>query len=466
MLALGAQAAWVGTRFLLAEEAPVHERYRQRLIDAARDRRRCGSPTSSTAAGRTRRIARSATRRSTRGRPPGARLPARGPGEGEQVATWLERRARSRATRAATPVDGMEGDIDAMSLWAGQGVALAHAGASRRPRSSPSSSRGCSLSDMERAVKVACVQAEPVILDREATLDRLEQLAAEAAGNGAELVVFPETFVPVYPSSRWAKAFAGWQNDGAKQVFAQIAQNSVAVGSPAERRLGAAAQELGVWLVTGVNEVEPEQPGTIYNSLLYHSPDGELALHHRKLVPTNHERLIWGQGDGRGLHAVETGFGRIGGLICWENYMPLARFALYESGVEIYIASTADDGDAWQATLVHIARESRAYVVAPCHFQRASSYPDDFPLASELEGAGLLGRGGSAILAPDGSYLAGPLYDEEGILYAELDPSTLLAERQRFDPVGHYNRPDVLQLTVRGDDATPSRRPSARSARS
>jgi nitrilase len=319
---------------------------------------------------------------------------------------------------------------------------------------------------MERAVKVACVQAEPAILDRDATLDRLEQLAAEAAGNGAELVVFPETFIPVYPSSRWAKAFAGWQDDGAKRVFAQIAQNSIAVGSPSERRIAAAAQELGVWLVTGVNEVELERPGTIYNSLLYHSPTGELVLHHRKLVPTNHERLVWGQGDGRGLHAVETGFGRIGGLICWENYMPLARFALYESGVEIYIASTADDGDAWQATLVHIARESRAYVVSPCHFQRASSYPADFPLASELEGAGLLGRGGSAILAPDGSYLAGPLYDDEGILYADLDPSTLLAERQRFDPVGHYNRPDVLQLTVRGDDATPSTRPSARSARS
>jgi nitrilase len=319
---------------------------------------------------------------------------------------------------------------------------------------------------MDRAVKVACVQAEPAILDREATLDRLEQLAAEAAGNGAELVVFPETFIPVYPSSRWAKAFAGWQDDGAKRVFAQLAQNSVAVGSPSERRIGAAAQELGVWLVTGVNEVEPERPGTIYNSLLYHSPAGELVLHHRKLVPTNHERLVWGQGDGRGLHAVETGFGRVGGLICWENYMPLARFALYESGVEIYVASTADDGDAWQATLVHIARESRAYVVSPCHFQRASSYPADFPLASELEGAGVLGRGGSAIVAPDGSYLAGPLYDDEGILYAELDPSTLLAERQRFDPVGHYNRPDVLQLTVRGDDATPSKRPSARSARS
>ena len=317
---------------------------------------------------------------------------------------------------------------------------------------------------MERAVTVACVQAEPVILDRERTIDKLEGLAAEAAGEGAELVVFPETFVPVYPSSRWAKAFAGWETDGAKETFARIAQNSVAVGSPAELRLAACARELGIWLVTGVNEVETERPGTIYNALLYHAPDGSLALHHRKLVPTNHERLIWGQGDGRGLYAIETGFGRIGGLICWENYMPLARFALYESGVEIYIASTADDGDAWQSTLVHIARESRSYVVSPCAFQLASSYPEDFPLRAELDGAGVLGRGGSAILAPDGSYLAGPLYDEEGILYAELDPGRLLAERQRFDPVGHYHRPDVLRLGVspsaRAADVTPSTRPS------
>jgi nitrilase len=317
---------------------------------------------------------------------------------------------------------------------------------------------------MDRPVKVACVQVEPVVLDREATLDKLEAVAREAAGNGAELVVFPETFIPVYPSSRWAKAFAGWENIGAKETFARLAHESVAVGSPSELRLGAVAKELGIWLVTGVNEVDPERPGTIYNSLLYHSPAGELALHHRKLVPTNHERLIWGQGDGRGLNAVETGFGRIGGLICWENYMPLARVALYESGVELYIASTADDGDAWQPTLVHIARESRAYVVAPAHFQRESAYPADFPLRVEIEGAGVIGRGGSAILAPDGSYLAGPLYDEEGILYAELDPARLLAERQRFDAVGHYSRPDVLRLAVNlsagAGDVTPSTRPS------
>jgi nitrilase len=323
---------------------------------------------------------------------------------------------------------------------------------------------------MERPVTVACVQAEPVILDRSRTLDRLEELASEAARNGAELIVFPETFVSVYPSSRWARAFAGAQSESARATFARIAQNSIAVGSHEERRLAAAAKALGVWLVTGVNEVEPERSGTIYNSLLYHSPDGELVLHHRKLVPTNHERLIWGQGDGRGLHAVETGFGRVGGLICWENYMPLARVALYEAGVEIYIAPTADDSDQWQATLVHIARESRAYVVAPCHFQRASSYPSDFALASELQGVEGMGRGGSAILAPNGSYLAGPLYEEEGILYAELDPALLLAERQRFDPVGHYSRPDVLRLNVnpsaRSADVTPNTRPSSRSDRS
>jgi nitrilase len=300
------------------------------------------------------------------------------------------------------------------------------------------------------AVVVACVQAEPVILDREATLDKLESLTAEAAQQGASLVVFPETFIPAYPSSAWAKAFAGWADPRAKAAFALLAREAVAVPGPAVERLGTIAREHGVLLVTGINELDPQRPGTLYNALLYHTPDGSLALHHRKLVPTNHERLVWGQGDGGGLRAIETELGRIGGLICWENYMPLARFSLYESGVEIYIASTADDGEAWQATLVHIARESRAFVVAPSHFQRATSYPDDFPLRAELEGRDIIGRGGSAVLAPDGSYLAGPLYDEEGILYAELDPARLFEERQRFDPAGHYHRPDVLKLSVSG----------------
>jgi nitrilase len=297
-------------------------------------------------------------------------------------------------------------------------------------------------------VTVACVQAEPVILDRDGTLDKLASLAHEAAGNGARLLVFPEAFVPAYPSSVWAKALAGWSEEGAKEAYALFAREAVEVPGEAERRLGEIARESEVWLVTGVTERDPARPGTLYNSLLYHAPDGELALAHRKLVPTNHERLVWGPGDGSGLDTVETAFGRVGGLICWENYMPLARFALYEAGVEIYIASTADDGEAWQSTLVHIARESRAFVIAPSHFQRASGYPDDFPLKRLLEGQDVIGRGGSAILGPDGSYLAGPLYDEEGILYAELEPARLDEQRQRFDPVGHYHRPDVLRLEV------------------
>jgi nitrilase len=301
---------------------------------------------------------------------------------------------------------------------------------------------------MRSPVTVACVQAEPVILDRDATIEKLARFAAEAAGNDAKLLVFPEAFIPAYPSSVWARALAGWAEAGAKEAFALLARESLEVPGEAADRLADIAREHEVWLVTGVSERDPQRPGTLYNTLLYHAPDGRLAQQHRKLVPTNHERLVWGQGDGEGLRAIETGLGRLGGLICWENYMPLARFALYESGVEIYLALTADDGDGWQSTLIHIAREARAFVVSPSHFQRAASYPADFPLAKLLEGVDIVGRGGSAILAPDGSYLAGPLYGEEGILYAELDPARLDEERQRFDPAGHYHRPDVLGLRV------------------
>jgi nitrilase len=302
---------------------------------------------------------------------------------------------------------------------------------------------------MHERLTVACAQVEPVIFDRDATIEKLRQTAAEAAGKGARLVVFPEAVIPAYPSSVWAKALAGWAEEGAKEAFALLAREAVEVPGPAERRLGELAREHEVWLVTGVTERDPAHPGTLYNTLLFHSPDGELALKHRKLVPTNHERLVWGPGDGDGLEAVETPYGRLGGLVCWENYMPLARFALYESGIELYVASTADDSEEWQSTLVHLARESRCFVIAPSHFQRAASYPDDFPLARMLEGVDVIGRGGSAILAPDGSYLAGPLWDEEGVLYAELEPARLDAERQRFDPTGHYHRPDVLGLQRR-----------------
>lgn len=296
---------------------------------------------------------------------------------------------------------------------------------------------------MHDPAKVACAQVEPVLFDRAATIDRMAEVAAEVAGNGAQLVLFPETFIPVYPSNRWVRFLAGGQDT--KSAYAKLARESLEVPSPDSERIGSIAREHGLLLAVGANELDRDT-GTIYNALLLYGPDGELALHHRKLVPTNHERLVWGQGDGGGLQAVETEVGRVGGLICWENFMPLARFSLYESGVEIYLAPTAEDSEQWHDSMKHIARESRAFVLSCCVYQRASSYPDDVQLA---EGDELVGRGGSAILGPDGAYLAGPAWDEEAILYAELDPQRLYEERQRFAPAGHYHRPDVFRLKVR-----------------
>jgi nitrilase len=291
-------------------------------------------------------------------------------------------------------------------------------------------------------VTVACVQAEPVVLDRAATLDKLERLVAEAAAKGARLTLFPETFIPVYPTNRWVRFLAG--GGDAKSTFGRLARESLVVPSDDTKRLAEIARTHGLTLAVGVNE---RDNGTLYNALLVFSADGELVLHHRKLMPTNHERLVWGLGTKDGLGTVATDVGRIGGLICWENFMPLARFALYESGVEIYLAPTAEDSEDWLVSMRHIARESRAYVLSCCVFQRASTYPDDVQLA---DGPELIGRGGSAILAPDGSYLAGPLWDEEGIIVAELDPQRLYEERQRFDPAGHYHRPDVFQFGLTG----------------
>jgi len=294
---------------------------------------------------------------------------------------------------------------------------------------------------MREQVRVACAQVEPVVFDRDATLDKLESVAADVAAKGAQLVLFPETFVPVYPSSRWAHALAV-SGKGGKELWARLARASVTVPSAETDRIGAIAKQHALVVAVGVNELDG---GTLYNTLLVFTPDGELALRHRKLMPTNHERLVWGLGDGSGLETIDTGLGRVGGLICWENFMPLARAALYESGLDIYLAPTADDSESWHDSVRHIAREARAFVLSCCVYQRASSYPDDVPIA---EGPDLLGRGGSAIVGPNGEYLAGPLWDEEGILVADLDPDLLFAERQRFDAAGHYSRPDVLRLLV------------------
>jgi nitrilase len=292
----------------------------------------------------------------------------------------------------------------------------------------------------ERTVRIAAVQATPVILDASASVEKAIGLIGEAAAEGAELVVLPETFVPLYPSGAWAKAAAAFS--GFDELWERLWENSVEVPGPLVDRLVAACTEHGVHLAIGVNERELERPGTIYNALLLVGPDGLLAKH-RKLMPTHHEKLFHGIGPGGDLDAIDTPLGRIGGLICWENRMPLARYAVYRSGPQIWVAPTADDTDGWLATVRHIAMESGAYVVSAPQYIPRSAFPDDFP--AELPDKEVFGRGGAAIIEPtDGDVIAGPLYDQEGIVAADCDLRQGLHAKRWFDSVGHYSREDVL----------------------
>ena len=290
-------------------------------------------------------------------------------------------------------------------------------------------------------VRVAAIQATPVILDAEATVDKAIGLLADAAGQGAQLAVLPETFVPLYPSGAWAGAAARF--DGFDELWERLWQNSVDVPGPLTDRLAAACAEHGIVCAIGVNEREAKRPGSLYNTLLVLGPDGLLSRH-RKLMPTHHERLFHGIGSGDDLDAVETGFGRVGGLICWENRMPLARYGVYRSGPQIWLAPTADDSDGWLATVRHIAIESGAYVVSVPQYIPRSAFPDDFP--APLPDKDVFGRGGAAIIEPaEGEVIAGPLYDEEGILTADCDLGAALHAKRFFDAVGHYSREDVLR---------------------
>jgi nitrilase len=296
---------------------------------------------------------------------------------------------------------------------------------------------------------VAAVQAAYVLLDRDATLARVEELVAESAGLGAALVVFPEAFVPGTPL--WIDSGPIWEGDGA--WYARLVEQAVVVPGPATARLGAAARARSVHLVIGVQEREPHGT-TIYNTTLYFGPDGRLLSKHRKLVPTGSERTVWGQGDGSTLEVVPTSLGRLGGLICWENYMPLARFHLYAQGVEVWLAPTLARGDGWVATMQHIAREGRLWVVGVNPVLRCDQIPTDLPdhdrIAPEPEpGDGeWIEPGNTVICNPSGQIVAGPLRHAEGILTAEIDLSRSIELRRMFDPAGHYNRPDVFQLSV------------------
>jgi nitrilase len=291
-----------------------------------------------------------------------------------------------------------------------------------------------------RSVRVAGIQATPVILDAAATVEKAVGLIGEAAAEGTELVVFPETFVPLYPSGVWAKQAAAF--GGFDELWERLWSNSVEVPGPLTEELVAACAEHGVHCAVGINERELERPGTIYNTLLLIAPTSVLARH-RKLMPTHHERLFHGIGAGEDLDAVETPLGRIGGLICWENRMPLARYAVYRSGPQIWVAPTADDSDGWLASMRHIAIESGAYVVSVPQYIPRSAFPDDFPV--ELPDTEIFGRGGAAIIEPAaGEVIAGPLYDREGMVLAECDLRRGLHAKRWFDSVGHYSREDVL----------------------
>jgi nitrilase len=300
------------------------------------------------------------------------------------------------------------------------------------------------------SLRVAAVQASYVLMDQAATLDRVAELTAAASSQGAQLVAFPEVFVPGTPI--WIDTQPIW--DGDADWFRLLAENAVVVPGPATERLSAIASDNGVWLVVGVEERE-RHGGTIYNTMLYFSPQGALAGRHRKLVPTGAERTVWGMGDGSMLRVVDTPFGRVGGLICWENYMPLARFHMYAQGVDLWLAPTLALGDNWIATLRHLARENRMFVVGINPVLHADQIPAAFLHRERLVPAGYLeehgpwlDEGNTVIIAPSGTVLAGPVRQKEETLIADLDLGEVLAGRRHLDPVGHYNRPDIFQLHV------------------
>ena len=305
-------------------------------------------------------------------------------------------------------------------------------------------------------VRVAAIQATPVILDAEASVDKAVGLIGGAAAEGAQLAVLPETFVPLYPSNSWARQASAF--GGLDELWQRLWENSLDVPGLLVDRLIDACREHGVHCAIGVNERESERPGTIYNTLLVLGPDG-LLLKHRKLMPTHHERLFHGIGGGDDLQVADTPLGRIGGLICWENRMPLARYSVYKLGPQIWLAPTADDSDGWLATVRHIAIESGAFVVSAPQYIPKSAFPEDFPLP--LPDNDVFGRGGAAIIEPSwGEVIAGPLYDREGIVTADCDLRKGLHAKRWFDSVGHYSREDVLRGNADGFASAPRGEPS------
>ena len=306
------------------------------------------------------------------------------------------------------------------------------------------------MNDELQRFKVAVVQASPVLFNREATIEKTCRLILEAAEKDVKLILFPEAFIPAYPRGLSFGAVVGSRSSAGRLTWQRYWENAVDVPGPAVEIIGEAVREAGVYLAIGVIERDTQfSQGTLYCTLLYFGPDGKLLGKHRKLKPTGSERLIWGEGDGSTLTVLKTELGKIGGLICWENYMPLARMAMYSKGVELYLAPTADARDSWQSTLRHIACEGRCFVLGCNQFVTKEMYPDDLEGLDELdEHPDVICRGGSAIISPFGEVLAGPLYDKQGILFADIDLAEVARGKFDFDVVGHYARPDVFQLVV------------------
>jgi nitrilase len=299
-------------------------------------------------------------------------------------------------------------------------------------------------------VRAAVVQPAGHPFDTVASLEAIDRLARDAHGQGAELALFPEAFVGGYP---WGLAFGtavGGRSPAGRRTWERYRASAIDVPGPAVDTLGGIAEEHRLYLAVGVIERDSTYSrGTLFCTLLYFGPDGSFLGKHRKLKPTAAERLIWGEGDGSTLTVIDTPLGKVGGLICWENYMPLARMAMYGRGVEIYLAPTADARDRWQATLRHIALEGRCFVLGCNQFVDKTAYPKDLEIASELDAwPDMLCRGGSAIYSPAGECIAGPLWDREGLLVADLDMGEIARGKFDFDVTGHYARPDVFRLEV------------------
>lgn len=305
--------------------------------------------------------------------------------------------------------------------------------------------------------QLAIVQKAPVFLDKEKTIELAVSMVAEAAGNGAELVVFSEAFIPGYPAWVWRlRPGADW--DLSEELHHRLLKNALNVDSGDLAPLYAAARDFKVTIVCGIEERDGQlSQTTLYNSVITIGPDGTLLNKHRKLMPTNPERMVWGFGDATGLKVVESPAGRIGALLCWENYMPLTRYALYSQGVEIYIAPTYDSGEGWIGSLQHIAREGCCWVVGCGNLLKGSDIPDDFPEKSTLypDANEWVNPGDSVVIAPGGEIMAGPMNKEAGILYSELDLEKVAIAKRTLDVTGHYSRPDIFQLHVNTQAQTP-----------